>query len=284
MGRRSKSLQASSRNSNSVMAKRIKMPIKSESEISKMRIAGEAASRVLQATAQFIQPGRTTVEVDSFAAELIADLGGIPTFLGYRGFPGNICISINEEVVHGIGGSRRIQPGDLVSVDIGVTIGGWIGDNAVTVPVGPITPENQRLLAVTEQSLFEAIDHAREGVRLADLCGSVESHVNRFGFTVVRQLVGHGVGKELHEKPEVPNFRPNGPTPRLKAGMILAIEPMVNAGTGEVDWLDDGWTVVTADRKSSAHFEHTVLVTEGDPEILTWRPRSALPEQLGVTL
>ncbi len=266
------------------MAKRIKMPIKSESEISKMRIAGEAASRVLQATAQFIQPGRTTAEVDSFAAELIADLGGIPTFLGYRGFPGNICISINEEVVHGIGGSRRIQPGDLVSVDIGVTIGGWIGDNAVTVPVGPITPENQRLLAVTEQSLFEAIDHAREGVRLADLCGSVESHVNRFGFTVVRQLVGHGVGKELHEKPEVPNFRPNGPTPRLKAGMILAIEPMVNAGTGEVDWLDDGWTVVTADRKSSAHFEHTVLVTEGVPEILTWRPRSALPEQLGVTL
>ena len=223
MGRRSKSLQASSRNSNSVMAKRIKMPIKSESEISKMRIAGEAASRVLQATAQFIQPGRTTAEVDSFAAELIADLGGIPTFLGYRGFPGNICISINEEVVHGIGGSRRIQPGDLVSVDIGVTIGGWIGDNAVTVPVGPITPENQRLLAVTEQSLFEAIDHAREGVRLADLCGSVESHVNRFGFTVVRQLVGHGVGKELHEKPEVPNFRPNGPTPRLKAGMILAL-------------------------------------------------------------
>ena len=161
---------------------------------------------------------------------------------------------------------------------------GWIGDNAVTVPAGPVSSEELRLLAVTEQSLFEAIDHAREGVLLADLCGSVETYVNRHGFTVVRQLVGHGVGKELHEKPEVPNFRPDGSTPRLKAGMILAIEPMVNAGTGEVDWLDDGWTVVTADRKCSAHFEHTVLVTDGDPEILTWRPRTALPEQLGVTL
>ncbi len=266
------------------MAKRIKIPIKSEAEIGKMRVAGEIASKVLQATAVFIEPGRTTAEVDAYAAELIAENGGLPTFLGYRNFPGNICISINEEVVHGIGGARRIQPGDLVSIDIGVTVDGWIGDNAVTVPVGPISSEERRLLAVTEQSLFEAIDHAREGVLLADLCGSVETYVNRYGFTVVRQLVGHGVGKDLHEKPEVPNFRPDGNTPRLRAGMILAIEPMVNAGIGEVDWLDDGWTVVTADRKYSAHFEHTVLVTDGDPEILTWRPRTALPEQLGVTL
>ena len=165
------------------MAKRIKMPIKTESEIRKMRVAGEAASEVLQASAAFIKPGRTTAEVDAFAADLIAERGGIPTFFGYRGFPGNICISINEEVVHGIGGSRRIQPGDLVSIDIGVTLGGWIGDNAVTVPVGPVSLESQRLLAVTEQSLFEAIDHAREGVRLADLCGSVETYVNRHGFT-----------------------------------------------------------------------------------------------------
>ena len=266
------------------MAKRMKIPIKSEAEIRKMRVAGEIASTVLQATAAFIEPGRTTAEVDGYAAELIAENEGVPTFLGYRNFPGNICISINEEVVHGIGGARRIQPGDLVSIDIGVTIDGWIGDNAVTVPVGPVSSEELRLLSVTEQSLFEAIDHAREGVLLADLCGSVETYVNRYDFTVVRQLVGHGVGKELHEKPEVPNFRPDGNTPRLKAGMILAIEPMVNQGTGEVDWLDDGWTVVTADRKCSAHFEHTVLVTNGDPEILTWRPRTALPEQLGVTL
>jgi methionyl aminopeptidase len=266
------------------MAKRVKIPIKNEAEIRKMRIAGEAASEVLQAAAKYIEPGRTTAEVDAYAAELIKEREGTATFLGYRDFPGSICISINEEVVHGIGGARRIQPGDLVSIDIGVTKDGWIGDNAVTVPVGPITAEARKLLAATEQSLFEAIDFARAGVRLADLCGSVEAYVKLHGFSVVRKLVGHGVGRELHEKPEVPNFRPMERTPVLKAGMILAIEPMVNAGVGEVDWLDDGWTVVTADRKPSAHFEHTVLVTKGDPELLTWRPRTALPEQLGVTL
>jgi methionyl aminopeptidase len=266
------------------MAKRVKIPIKNEAEIRKMRIAGEAASEVLQAAAKYIEPGRTTAEVDAYAAELIKEREGTATFLGYRDFPGSICISINEEVVHGIGSARRIQPGDLVSIDIGVTKDGWIGDNAVTVPVGPITAEARKLLAATEQSLFEAIDFARAGVRLADLCGSVEAYVKLHGFSVVRKLVGHGVGRELHEKPEVPNFRPMERTPVLKAGMILAIEPMVNAGVGEVDWLDDGWTVVTADRKPSAHFEHTVLVTEGDPELLTWRPRTALPEQLGVTL
>ena len=266
------------------MAKRLKIPIKSEAEIRKMRMAGEVASDVLQQTARFIQPGRTTAEIDGYAAELIAERGGIPTFLGYRDFPANMCISINEEVVHGIGGARRVQPGDLVSIDIGVTLNGWIGDNAVTVPVGTISEEDRRLLAATEQSLFEAIDHARDGVLLADLCGSVEDYVTRYGFTVVRKLVGHGVGRNLHEKPEVPNYRPEGKSPRLKAGMILAIEPMVNAGVGDVDFLDDGWTVVTADRRSSAHFEHTVLVTSGDPEILTWRPRTALPDQLGVTL
>jgi methionyl aminopeptidase len=266
------------------MAKRVKIPIKNEAEIRKMRIAGEAASEVLQATAKYIEPGRTTAEVDAYAAELIKEREGTATFLGYRDFPGSICISINEEVVHGIGSARRIQPGDLVSIDIGVTKDGWIGDNAVTVPVGPVTAEARKLLAATEQSLFEAIEFARAGVRLADLCGSVEAYVQLHGFSVVRKLVGHGVGRELHEKPEVPNFRPMERTPVLKAGMILAIEPMVNAGVGEVDWLDDGWTVVTADRKPSAHFEHTVLVTEGDPELLTWRPRTALPEQLGVTL
>ena len=252
------------------MAKRLKIPIKSEAEIRKMRMAGEVASDVLQQTARFIQPGRTTAEIDGYAAELIAERGGIPTFLGYRDFPANMCISINEEVVHGIGGARRVQPGDLVSIDIGVTLNGWIGDNAVTVPVGTISEEDRRLLAATEQSLFEAIDHARDGVLLADLCGSVEDYVTRYGFTVVRKLVGHGVGRNLHEKPEVPNYRPEGKSPRLKAGMILAIEPMVNAGVGDVDFLDDGWTVVTADRRSSAHFEHTVLVTSGDPEILTF--------------
>jgi methionyl aminopeptidase len=267
------------------MAKRVRIPIKSVSEIAKMRIAGETASEVLQATASFIQPGRTTKEIDEYAAQLIRERGAVPTFLGYRKFPANICISINEEVVHGIGTQRRIQPGDLVSIDIGVTKNGWIGDNAMTVPVGPITPEARRLLVATEQALFEAIEHARDGARLADLCGSVESFVTRHGFTVVRDLVGHGVGRALHEKPEVPNYRPpKRDNVVLRPGMILAIEPMVNAGRAEVETLSDGWTVVTCDRKPSAHFEHTVLVTAGEPELLTWRPRTALPEQLGVTL
>ncbi|MDA1005369.1 MAG: type I methionyl aminopeptidase [Verrucomicrobia bacterium] len=266
------------------MGKKSRIPIKSVAEIARMRVAGEAASAVLQATAKYIEPGRTTGEVDAYAGELIKEAGGTATFLGYRGLPGNSCISINEEGVHGIGGARRIQPGDLVKIDVGVTKGGWIGDNAITVPVGPITEEAKRLLVATEQSLYEAIALAREGVRLADLCGSVEGFVTKYGFSVVRDLVGHGVGRQLHEEPQVPNYRPMERTPILKAGMVLAIEPMVNAGTGKVDWLDDGWTVVSRDRKQSSHFEHTVLITDGDPELLTWRPRTALPEQLGVRL
>lgn len=268
------------------MAKRKKreIPVKSAEEIDKMRVAGRLASEVLQTAAKAVKVGATTGEIDALAAELIAERDATATFLNYRGFPGSICISVNEEVVHGIGGDRKIQPGDLVSIDIGVTKDGWIGDNAVTVPVGPMTDEAKKLLAATEESLFQAIDYARAGEPLANLCGSVEAYVRQHGFTVVRDLVGHGVGSELHEKPEVPNYRPDFRTPKLKAGMILAIEPMVNAGVGSVKWLDDGWTVVTSDGKPSAHFEHTVLVTDGEPEILTMRPRTALPEQLGVTL
>ena len=268
------------------MAKRKKreIPIKTDAEIEKMRVAGAMASEVLQKAAKAVQVGVTTREIDEMVADLIAERDASATFLGYRGFPGNICISINDEVVHGIGGSRKIQPGDLVSIDIGVTKDGWIGDNAVTVPVGPISEESKKLLVATEESLFQAIDRARAGERLADLCGCVEEHVRQYGFTVVRDLVGHGVGSDLHEKPEVPNYRPEGRSPKLEAGMILAIEPMVNAGVGSVKWLDDGWTVVTSDGKPSAHFEHTVLVTNGDPEILTMRPRTALPEQLGVVM
>jgi methionyl aminopeptidase len=266
------------------MGKKRKIPIKSAADIARMRIAGEVASTVLQETAKAIEPGKTTLEIDQVAAQLIEKHGATSAFLGYREFPGTICISVNDEVVHGIGGSRRIQPGDLVKIDVGVIKGGWIGDNAVTVPVGTITEEAKRLLVATEQSLFEAIDRARAGKRLAELCGSVEAHVRRFGFAVVRDLVGHGVGRDLHEDPQVPNYRPMERTPVLKPGMVLAIEPMVNAGTGHVEWLDDGWTVVTRDRKPSAHFEHTVLVTEGEPELLTWRPRTALPEQLGVAM
>ncbi|MFY7817023.1 MAG: type I methionyl aminopeptidase [Akkermansiaceae bacterium] len=259
------------------MAKRNKIRIKVGREIDLMRTACQTASVILQEVAAFIAPGKTTRQVDEFAAELMKLRGVRSAFHGYRGFPAYTCISLNEEVVHGIGSERVIQPGDIVSLDVGIVQNGWIGDNALTVPVGPITEETQRLLVATEQSLYEAIAHARAGTRLADLCGAVEDYVKPRGFSVVREFVGHGVGRDLHEEPQVPNYRPQGKTPILEPGMTLAIEPMVNAGVPFVKILSDGWTVITEDRKPSAHFEHTVLITDGEPEILTDRPRLALP-------
>lgn len=264
------------------VSRRTRIPIKSPREIEFMRKAGSIASSILQALAREVAPGRSTGEIDRLAAELMREHDCKSAFLGYRGFPGHICISVNEEVVHGIGGARKIMPGDIVKIDVGIIKSGFIGDNATTVAAGDIPLETKRLLAATEQSLFEAISHARAGRRLADLCGSVEAFVVPRGFTVVREFVGHGVGRRLHEEPQIPNYRPQGKTPVLMPGMTLAIEPMVNAGVGAVRILEDGWTVITEDRKPSAHFEHTVLVTEGEPEILTWRPREALPEMLGL--
>ncbi len=264
------------------VSRRTRIPIKSPREIEFMRKAGSIASTILQALAREVAPGRTTGEIDRMAADLMREHDCKSAFLGYRGFPGHICISVNEEVVHGIGGARKIMPGDIVKIDVGIIKSGFIGDNATTVAAGDIPLETKRLLAATEQSLFEAISHARAGRRLADLCGSVEAFVVPRGFTVVREFVGHGVGRRLHEEPQIPNYRPQGKTPVLVPGMTLAIEPMVNAGVGTVRILEDGWTVITEDRKPSAHFEHTVLVTEGEPEILTWRPREALPEMLGL--
>ncbi|MCX6845332.1 MAG: type I methionyl aminopeptidase [Verrucomicrobia bacterium] len=264
------------------VSRRTRIPIKSPREIEFMRTAGSIASSILQALAREVAPGRSTGEIDRLAAELMREHDCKSAFLGYRGFPGHICISVNEEVVHGIGGARKIMPGDIVKIDVGIIKSGFIGDNATTVGAGDIPLETKRLLAATEQSLFDAISHARAGRRLADLCGSVEAFVAPRGFTVVREFVGHGVGRRLHEEPQIPNYRPQGKTPVLMPGMTLAIEPMVNAGVGAVRILEDGWTVITEDRKPSAHFEHTVLVTEGEPEILTWRPREALPEMLGL--
>jgi methionyl aminopeptidase len=255
------------------MARRHKIKIKTPHEIDRMRLAGGIASEILLELVKAVQPGRTTLEIDRLAAELMRQRDCKSAFLGYRGFRGQICISVNEEVVHGIGGPRKIQPGDVVKLDVGIVKNGWIGDNAITVAVGEVSDETRRLLVATEESLFAAISHARAGERLADLCGSVEEHVKPLGFTVVREFVGHGVGRDLHEEPQVPNYRPQGKSPILEPGMILAIEPMVNAGTRSVNILDDGWTVVTADGKPSAHFEHTVLITSGEPELLTWRPR-----------
>jgi methionyl aminopeptidase len=191
--------------------------------------------------------------------------------LGHRVFPGNICISLNDEIVHGIGSQRRIQYGDIVKLDIGVIQDGWVGDTASTVPVGMIDERTERLLRVTENALRRAIAVASEGVRLGDVCAEVEEEAVANHFSVVREFVGHGVGRKLHEEPQVPNYGKRGSGPRLKAGMTLAIEPMINAGTAAVRLLNDGWTVCTADGTASAHFEHTVLITKEKAEILTWR-------------
>ena len=247
-----------------------------------MRAAGAIASTILQALAKAVEPGRTTAEIDQLAAALMRQHDCKSAFLGYRGFPGYTCISVNEEVVHGIAGPRRILPGDIVKIDVGIIKSGFIGDNATTVAAGDLPQATRHLLAVTEQALYQAIDRARPGARLADLCGSVEAYVVPRGYTVVREFVGHGVGRRLHEEPQIPNFRPPGVTTTLLPGMTLAIEPMINAGVPTVRILADGWTVITDDRKPSAHFEHTVLVTHGEPELLTWRPREALPEMLGL--
>ena len=252
------------------------IPIKNEREIEKMRLACRAASEVLDRVAGLVRPGITTGEVDQAAAEFMAELGCKSAFLGYRGFPGNICISLNEEVVHGIGGPRRIQYGDIVKLDIGVVKDGWVGDTATTVPVGIVDEKVQRLLAVTESTLELAITYVQAGRRLGDMCAAIEDEIIANGYTVVREFVGHGVGRKLHEEPQVPNYGRPGSGPKLKPGMTLAIEPMVNMGTAGVKVLDDKWTVVTLDGKPSAHFEHTVLVTKGEPEILTWRKKTLL--------
>ncbi len=264
------------------MLRKSRIPIKSPREIDAMRTAGQAAAQVLQQMAKEVRPGITTGELDRYAAELMASLGCRSAFLNYRGFPAYTCISVNEEVVHGIGGAKALQFGDIVKIDVGIIKGGLIGDNATTVPVGEIPVETRRLLAATEQSLYEAISKVRAGRKLADVCGAVEEFVVPLGFSVVREFVGHGVGRRLHEEPQIPNFRPAGKSPTLLPGMTLAIEPMVNCGGPGVRILADGWTVITEDRKPSAHFEHTVLVTPGEPEILTPRPRTALPEMLGL--
>lgn len=265
------------------MAKRkSRIQLRSGSELDGLREAGALAADILRKTAELVKPGVTTGEIDRAAADFMADEGCTSAFLGYRGFPGNICISVNEEVVHGIGSGRKLTDSDIVKIDVGIlSHDGWIGDNAKTVPVGSLTAEAEALLAITEASLYAAISHARDGEYLSSLCASVEETVAEHGYTVVKQFVGHGVGRKLHEEPQVPNYwdpkemrSRRFKNPKLQAGMVLAIEPMVNAGTEEVLILDDDWTVITADKALSAHFEHTVLITEGEPEILTPRERS----------
>lgn len=246
------------------------IPIKTDSEIELMREAGRAARAVLERLAAMVRPGITTHEINAAAADFMLEHKCKSAFLGYRGFPGQVCISVNEEVVHGIGGPRRLQLGDIVKLDVGVNKSGWIGDTATTVGVGALSPVATRLLEATRSALSVALEHALSGKRLGDLCSAIEQSVLSNSFSVVREFVGHGVGRRLHEEPQVPNFGRPGEGPKLKPGMTLAIEPMVNVGKPGVRVLRDGWTVVTEDGHLSAHFEHTVLITRGEPEILTW--------------
>ena len=256
------------------------IPIKSAKEIEKMRVACRTASDVLDRVSEIVRPGISTKEVDEAAADFMLNAGVKSAFLGYRlghrVFPGNICISLNDEIVHGIGSQRRIQYGDIVKLDIGVIQDGWVGDTATTVAVGMIDDRVDQLLRVTENALALAIRVATEGTRLGDLCAEIEDEAVRNGFSVVREFVGHGVGRKLHEEPQIPNYGKRGSGPKLKAGMTLAIEPMINMGTAAVTLLEDGWTVRTADGRPSAHFEHTVLITKQEPEILTWRAKTQL--------
>ena len=252
------------------------IPIKSEREIEKMRQSCKTASIILDRVSSLLRPGITTREVDQAAADFMSEEKCRSAFLGYKKFPGQVCISINEEVVHGIGGNRRVQYGDIVKLDVGVIKDGWVGDTATTVPIGVIDTKVQRLLQVTEDTLELAITFAQSGRRLGDLCAAIEDEIVANGYSVVREFVGHGVGRKLHEEPQVPNYGRAGSGPKLKPGMTIAIEPMVNMGGSAVRVLDDNWTVVTVDGKPSAHFEHTVLITKGEPEILTWRTKTLL--------
>jgi len=243
--------------------------LKSPEEIKKMAKAGSIVGEVLESIKDIIKAGITTREIELFADESIKALGGKSAFKGYRGYPGSICTSVNEEVVHGIPSSRRLKDGDIISIDLGVLYDGFFGDAAVTVPVGKIDNETTALLRVTEEALSLGIENATAGKRVSDISFAVQRHAEKNGFSVVRTFVGHGIGRELHEEPQIPNYGTPGKGPRLKEGMTLAIEPMVNSGTHEVRILGDGWTAVTIDGKKSAHFEHTVLVTSGRPIILT---------------
>ncbi|OWZ84468.1 type I methionyl aminopeptidase [Natranaerobius trueperi] len=243
--------------------------IKSNQEIELMREAGRIVAKTHQELAKAIKPGITTVELDKLAEQCIRDHGATPSFKGYHGFPASICTSINDEVVHGIPGIRHLNEGDIISIDVGANYKGYHGDGAKTYPVGKIEDKLEYLMQVTEESLNKGIEQARPKNRLSDISHAIEKHVLDHDLAVVKKYVGHGIGSELHEKPEIANFGPPNKGPRLKKGMVFAIEPMVNFKSHEVDTLDDHWTVVTADRLPSAHYEHTVLITEDGPKILT---------------
>lgn len=244
--------------------------IKSAREIELMRESGRLLAIVHDELGKAIRPGISTKDIDELGEKLIRSFGCVPNFLNYQGYPASICVSVNNEVVHGIPRRDRIlQEGDIVSLDAGLIYKGYHSDAARTHAVGKISPEAEKLIKVTKQSFFEGIKMAKAGQHLFDISNAIDAYVTSFGYGIVRDLVGHGIGTKLHEEPQIPNFRQRRRGPRLQAGMTLAVEPMINMGTGDVEWLDDDWTVVTADGAYSAHYENTILITDSEPEILT---------------
>jgi methionyl aminopeptidase len=252
--------------------------IKSSREIETMRRSGKITAKVLGDLMRAAKPGMTTKDLDDLAERGIRSLGGVPTFMGYHGYPSSICASVNDEVVHGIPGGYVLKDGDLLSIDIGTTLGGYVSDSAVTVPIGQIAPNAERLLRVTQECLMLAIAQMRKGNRLGDIGHAVQSHAESHGYGVVRELVGHGIGTKMHEEPQVPNYGRAGSGMELRSGLVLAIEPMITEGGHQVETLDDGWTVVTADGKLAAHFEHTIAITDDGPKILTLRDIGEHPD------
>lgn len=245
--------------------------IKSEREIALMRQAGRIVATVLSILMKKVKPGMKTKELDTIAGREVERLGGKPSFKGYRGFPANLCVSVNDEIVHGIPGEHSLQEGDIVSLDFGASFKGFQGDSAVTVGVGEISPRARELMATTEEALKAGIAAARPGARLGDVSSTIQKYAEAKGYSVVREYTGHGIGREMHEEPQIPNFGPAGTGPVLKKGMTMALEPMVNAGDWHTRVGDDQWTVFTADGSLSAHFEHTIAITDGEAEILTSR-------------
>ncbi|MCH7760186.1 type I methionyl aminopeptidase [candidate division TA06 bacterium] len=243
--------------------------LKSREEIEILRKANQIVAEILYSLVGEIRPGMTSEDLDRMAEEKILERGGSPAFKGYQGYPATLCASVNEGIIHGVPNHRKFQEGDIVSLDLGVLCQGYYGDSALSLAVGMVSPEKKHLLQVTQEALWKGIEQGRSGNRLGDISHAVQTHVERNGFSVVREFVGHGIGKDLHEEPQIPNYGEPHQGPRLREGMVLCIEPMVNAGGSEVEILEDGWTAVTADRSPSAHFEHTIVITNGEPEILT---------------
>ena len=251
---------------------------KSKRELEKMRAAGQLVGQVLAHLRTLVKPGVTTMEVDRAAEKMIRDAGALPTFKGYNGFPYSICASVNEQIVHGFPSNYRLQEGDIFSIDVGVTLEGFVGDTATTVPVGNVSEDRLKLIQVTEECLERAIEQCRPGKHLGDIGWAVQEHAEANGYTIVRDYVGHGIGRRMHEDPQIPNYGRPGLGQKIKAGYVFAVEPMVNLGSHHTKVLADGWTVVTMDGQPSAHVEHTIAITEEGPEVLTLvREASAAP-------